>query len=94
MFIPLIKNWRITTDPFNFLLQHKVVMKTGKRKGQEEWKMIGYYRTLLEAIESASTHKIRGFETESLDELVKEIKALNKNLTKAVQTLKPIKLKN
>jgi len=44
--LQITDEWRITTDPQNFILQKSRIVKEGKNKGEVIWSSVGFYPTL------------------------------------------------
>lgn len=53
------KNWRITTDPYNVILQKKKVNTRGKNIGTERWESAGFYPTHKDALKAMIEYEIR-----------------------------------
>lgn len=46
MTLQINDQWRIETDPMNYMIQKSRVAKEGKKAGETVWDTIGYYPTL------------------------------------------------
>lgn len=44
--IQLSKDVRIRSMPRNYVLERKVIIQEGEKKGEEGWDLVGYYSTL------------------------------------------------
>ena len=67
----LDKNYRLLSDEHNFILQRKVPLRTKKRAGKtKEWKNVGYWRDLGQALASYARRSIRDDMPSSLKELL------------------------
>ena len=74
----LDKNYRLTSDEHNFILQRKVPLRTKKRAGKtKEWKNVGYWRDLGQALASYARRSIRDDMPSSLKELLALERALS-----------------
>ena len=72
----LNKNYRLISDEHNFILQRKVP-QTKKRAGKtKEWKNVGYWRDLGQALASYARRSIRDDMPSSLNELIALERAL------------------
>ena len=73
----LDKNYRLISDEHNFILQRKVPLRTKKRAGKtKEWKNVGYWRDLGQALASYARRSIRDDMPSSLKELLALERAL------------------
>ncbi len=73
----LDKNYRRISDEHNFILQRKVPLRTKKRAGKtKEWKNVGYWRDLGQALASYARRSIRDDMPSSLKELLALERAL------------------
>ena len=73
----LDKNYRLLSDEHNFILQRKVPLRTKKRAGKtKEWKNVGYWRDLGQALASYARRSIRDDMPSSLKELLALERAL------------------
>ena len=56
MIIELDDDWRVNTDPHNFILEHRTVITKGDNAGQHKWTSAGFYSgmgSLLKALPDA-----------------------------------------
>jgi len=73
----LDKNYRLISDEHNFILQRKVPLRTKKRAGKtKEWRNVGYWRDLGQALASYARRSIRDDMPSSLKELLALERAL------------------
>ncbi len=73
----LDKNYRLISDEHNFILQRKVPLRTKKRAGKtKEWRNVGYWRDLGQALASYARQSIRDDMPSSLKELLTLERAL------------------
>ena len=73
----LDKNYRLISDEHNYILQRKVPLRTKKRAGKtKEWKNIGYWRDLGQALASYARRSIRDDMPSTLNELLALERAL------------------
>ena len=72
MIIPISDNWRLETDPLNFILQQRHTAKTGT----VTWPAVSYHGDLHAALASYADRQIKGLERLSqLSKAVSRIKA-------------------
>ncbi len=73
----LDKNYRLISDEHNFILQRKVPLLSQKRAGKtKEWKNVGYWRDLGQALASYARRSIRDDMPSSLKKLLALERAL------------------
>jgi len=73
----LDKNYQLVCDEHNFILQRKVPLRTKKRAGKtKEWRNVGYWRDLGQALASYARRSIRDDMPSSLKELIALERAL------------------
>lgn len=84
--VKLIDDYYLLADSHCYMLKEKVVVKdeNSKNYGEEDFRIIGYYSTIknaLEAILKSETRKyISKDKVNTLDELAKEIKNIEKKI--------------
>lgn len=74
MNIKIDENLRITTDKYNYIIQEKVVAKSGKTKGKVKWKPRGYYTRIDHLCNALLNIRIRKADVSSLSGLAECIK--------------------
>ncbi len=73
----LDNNYQLISDEHNFILQRKVPLRTKKRAGKtKEWRNVGYWRDLGQALASYTRRSIRDDMPSSLKELLALERAL------------------
>ena len=77
MEIPVGK-YVITSDSLNVTLNEKRKVKEGKKKGEEYLQPIAYYSSVESCLEGIIDHEIIASKSESLEELLREIKKISK----------------
>ena len=87
MNLDINKDFRITSDPMQFILQERRERQDGNKKGEEYWNTIGYYSSLETALNDYKTYRIKvsdadGYKQiiELLEKLEKEIKTISRGL--------------
>ena len=73
----LYKHYRLISDDFNFILQRKVPIRSKKRAGKtKEWRNVGYWRDLGQALASYARQSIRDDMPSTLNKLLALERAL------------------
>ncbi|MCH7803535.1 MAG: hypothetical protein IH937_05585 [Acidobacteria bacterium] len=73
----LDKHYRLISDDFNFILQRKVPIRSKKRAGKtKEWRNVGYWRDLGQALASYARQSIRDDMPSTLNKLLALERAL------------------
>ncbi|EDH0392321.1 DUF5405 family protein [Salmonella enterica] len=68
--------WVITSDQFQFILNEKKVVKSGKKAGEEWIDTIGYYQKINQLISGLAHHYIYNSELQTLNDIASEIERL------------------
>lgn len=76
MEIRIDKNWVITSDTFQFILNRRKTVKTGKDVGKEWLDAIGYYPTLPQLVSGLIHQGIRDSDATTLAELATEVERI------------------
>lgn len=76
MHIPITDEYVITSDSCNFILNEKMVGQKGKKKGKEYLSAIGFYPTLIQALDAVLTKKMLKSTKRTLNGLIREHTAL------------------
>lgn len=72
------KEWRITSDPFQFILSRKV---TPKKKGEKPYyRTDGYYTNIGHLLESLAVKKLRESEVKTLKGIEKQLKLIREDI--------------
>lgn len=66
----------MTSDAYNFILCREMIIEEGKTKGQKVLRPIGYYPTIIQALEACLSKKLGESTTRTLKGLVNEHHAL------------------
>lgn len=94
--IRLDDNFYLDTDPIDWILKHKHIVKSGKSKGKETISTVGYYGDIQSAIHGYITHALHdefygdGELTVSVYYLLDAVKKVENNALKAVSHIKEI----
>ncbi|HBM2986926.1 DUF5405 family protein [Klebsiella oxytoca] len=65
--------WVITSDQYQFILNEKKVVKSGKKAGEEWLDTIGYYPKINQLISGLIHHHIQHSTIASIEEMASEI---------------------
>ncbi|SXH16390.1 Uncharacterised protein [Klebsiella pneumoniae] len=65
--------WVITSDQYQFILNEKKVVKSGKKAGEEWLDTIGYYPKINQLISGLIHHQIHGSDITAIDAMAEEI---------------------
>ncbi|ELC6705545.1 DUF5405 family protein [Salmonella enterica] len=68
--------WVITSDQYQFILNEKKVVKSGKNAGEEWLGTIGYYPKINQLISGLIHHHIQNSEIKSLKGMADEIERI------------------
>lgn len=77
--------WVITSDQYQFILNEKKVVKSGKKAGEEWLDTIGYYPKVNQLISGLIHHHIQTATINSLVEMAAEIERVGNLCTAAVR---------
>ncbi|WP_419236080.1 DUF5405 family protein [Serratia fonticola] len=76
MEIRIDKDWVITSDTFQFILNRRKTVKTGKEVGKEWLDAIGYYQTIPQLVSGLIHQGIRDSDATTLAELAAEVQRI------------------
>ncbi|AXZ37797.1 hypothetical protein E1K66_16590 [Salmonella enterica subsp. enterica serovar Weltevreden] len=79
--------WVITSDQYQFILNEKKVVKSGKKAGEEWLDTIGYYPKINQLISGLIHHHIQTTTVTSLVEMAAEIERVGNLCTAAVKVV-------
>lgn len=83
--IEVSDKWVITSDQYQFILNEKKVVKSGKKAGEEWIDTIGYYQKINQLISGLIHHHIQTATINSLVEMAAEIERVGNLCTAAVR---------
>ncbi|QLT63475.1 DUF5405 family protein [Klebsiella oxytoca] len=83
--IEIDDKWVITSDQYQFILNEKKVVKSGKKAGEEWLDTIGYYPKVNQLISGLIHHHIQTATINSLVEMAAEIERVGNLCTAAVR---------
>lgn len=82
--------WVITSDQYQFILNEKKVVKSGKKAGEEWLDTIGYYPKINQLISGMIHHQIHNSEIKSVKAMADEIERIGELCNEAFGILKPV----
>ena len=82
--------WVITSDQYQFILNEKKVVKSGKKAGEEWLDTIGYYPKINQLISGMIHHQIHNSEIQSIKAMADEIERIGELCNEAFGILKPV----
>lgn len=77
--------WVITSDQYQFILNEKKVVKSGKKAGEEWLDTIGYYPKINQLISGLIHHHIHGSDIAALVVMAEEIERVGKLCIAAIE---------
>lgn len=77
--------WVITSDQFQFILNEKKVVKSGKKAGEEWLDTIGYLPKINQLISGLIHHHIHGSDIAALVAMAEEIERVGKLCIAAIE---------
>ncbi|HDX8822871.1 TPA: DUF5405 family protein [Klebsiella michiganensis] len=83
--IEVSDKWVITSDQYQFILNEKKVVKSGKKAGEEWLDTIGYYPKINQLISGLIHHHIQTATINFLVEMAAEIERVGNLCTAAVR---------
>ncbi len=92
MIITLSPDWRIRSDPLQWIVEQRHVRKPGEPDEYEEWVVWGYFNTLAGAVNSAVGARLRSLEGEyphtALEPLLGFLSNIRRGVDEALGDLK------
>lgn len=82
--------WIITSDRYQFILNEKKVVKSGKKAGDEWLDVIGYYPKISQLIYGLIHHHIYNSDITSFEAMATEIDRIGELCNEAFGVLKPV----
>ncbi|MEL5329777.1 DUF5405 family protein [Serratia ureilytica] len=76
--IPVGKDWVITSDVHQFILNKKKLVKTGDKAGEEWLDAVGYYPTISQLVSGLVHNHVRDSTIISIADLASEIHQVSK----------------
>lgn len=70
MNIQINEDVRITSDPFNVIVEIRKVTKSGKNAGEERWEADSYHGSLEQAVQHIHRQNIQMSDSDSVDKLI------------------------
>lgn len=84
--IPIGKDWVVTSDAHQFILNQKKLVKTGSKKGEIWLDAVGYYPTVTQLVSGLVHHHVRDSTVTSIASLAAEIERIGKLCQEAFST--------
>ena len=72
-------NWKVESDDMNVILYKKFI---NKKKGEDDWKAVGYYSTVANALRALVEMGIKGTGMVDLQTIVNKIEEVHKDILK------------
>ena len=92
MEVQINKNWRITTDTYNFILQERKTPGKGAKVGEEIW-VNQLYAADLEGVLKCYLRRVQKDESvKDLKDLVNKIKEIEKEISEVLEPLRMLNL--
>lgn len=88
MKVPIIDDFVMTSDANNFILNQKMIVQEGENKGKEYLLQVGFYPSIIQALEAVLTKKMLRSTKRTLQTLVSEHTALLDDVRGLFPTLK------
>ncbi len=88
MFVQLDKDFRITSDEHNFILQKRGDEGGGvAQKGKGMWRAVGYWGDLNNLLLSYSRQKLRSSTAHSVEALSRDLESLRRRINRITNDL-------
>lgn len=88
--IEIDEKWVITSDQYQFILNEKKVVQSGKKAGEEWLDTIGYYPKINQLISGLIHHHINISDITSLETMATEIDRIGELCNEAFGVIKPV----
>ena len=79
MIVPITEQYRVTTDPYQWIIQ-----KRRTRRGREEWESQTYHPSFQSALQSLGEHLVRASDTQTLEEALVAVENVTTTLSQAL----------
>ena len=79
MIIPINEQYRITTDPYQWIVQKK-----RSRKGKEDWESQTYHPSIQSALQSFGEFMVRQSDATTLTDALAEVESITTTLSQAL----------
>nr|WP_170287990.1 DUF5405 family protein [Serratia proteamaculans] len=84
--IPIGKDWVVTSDAHQFILNQKKLVKTGGKAGEVWLDAVGYYPTVTQLVSGLLHHHVRDSTVTSIASLAAEIGRIGELCQEAFST--------
>ena len=89
MIINLNPDWRIRSDPLQWIVEQRHVRKPGKPEEYEQWVVWGYFNTLAGAVNSTVGVVVRSLDGDyphtAIEPLLGELRAIRENVDETLK---------
>ena len=79
MIIQIDEQYRVTTDPYQWIIQ-----KRRFRKGEEDWECLTYHPSLDSAIQGLRDHLVRDSDAQTVADALRDISHIDTTLSQAL----------
>ena len=79
MIVPINEQYRITTDPYQWIVQKK-----RSRKGKEDWEPQTYHTSFQSALQSLGEFMVRQSDATTLTDVLAEVESITTTLSQAL----------
>ena len=79
MIIQIDEQYRVTTDPYQWIIQ-----KRRSRKGEEDWECLTYHPSLDSAIQGLREHLVRDSDAQTVADALRDISHIDTTLSQAL----------
>ena len=70
--IDLVDDYVLTSDRYNFILNQRKIVEKGDNKGQEYLDIVGFYPTIIGALQGLVTKKLRASSCKTAESLLRK----------------------
>lgn len=92
MQVDINKDWRITTDSMNWILQKRYITQTGKKKGEIRWESEAYCGSLGSLLNHYLDKRTKDNDAGSIAEIVNIIEEVREEIIELTEPLRRLNL--
>lgn len=85
--IKINEDYRVTSDPLNYMLQERYIIQSGKNKGEPAWKTLGYHTTLEQTLMHYLEYGVKNSNAENIVELSDTINNIKKEIREVLKCM-------
>jgi len=85
MMLQINNEWRITTDPYNYILQKSRIAKEGKNKGEITWSSVSFHPTLKSACERLIDGGLKELDLQEANKIINYLDRINQDIINAIE---------